>query len=71
MKSDTVIENIGATVAALKKGKADFRNDPGGNLHQLVGKLVEEAKLIENVKVLLEAVRKANPRNQKELFFVV
>ena len=38
MKSDTVIENIGATVAALKKGKADFRNDPGGNLHQLVGK---------------------------------
>ena len=69
LKSDTVTENIGATVAALKKGKADFRNDTGGNLHQLVGKTSwEEAKLIENVKILLEAVRKAKPAKSKGTF---
>ena len=69
-KTETVTANVGEAIKQLKKGKIEFRNDTGGNLHQIVGKVSFEApRLIENIKVLLEAVRKAKPPKSKGTFF--
>jgi large subunit ribosomal protein L1 len=69
LKTETVTDKVGEAVRQLKKGKIEFRNDTGGNLHQLVGKVSwESPRLIENVKTLLEAVRKAKPAKSKGTF---
>jgi large subunit ribosomal protein L1 len=65
-KTDTVTVKIKETVAALKKGKAAFKNDNTGNVHQITGKVsFEEDKLVENIKVFIEAVEKAKPSGFK------
>jgi large subunit ribosomal protein L1 len=38
-KTETVTTKIKETVEALKKGKASFKNDSSGNIHQSVGKI--------------------------------
>ena len=38
-KSETVTTKVKETVIALKKGKAAFKNDDSGNVHQVVGKI--------------------------------
>lgn len=65
-KTDTVTTKIKETVAALKKGKAAFKNDDSGNIHQLVGKIsFEENKLVENIKSFIDAVEKSKPSGLK------
>jgi large subunit ribosomal protein L1 len=61
-KTETVTTKIKETVEALKKGKAAFKNDDTGNIHQVIGKVsFDEAKLIENIKVFLDNISKAKP----------
>jgi len=61
-KTETVTTKIKEAVEALKKGRAAFKNDDSANVHQAVGKLsFEDAKLIENIKVFIEAIEKAKP----------
>jgi large subunit ribosomal protein L1 len=61
-KTDTVTPKIKEAVKALKKGKASFRSDNTGIIHQLVGKIsFSEDQLIENAKVFLETVEKFKP----------
>ncbi|MDD3487635.1 MAG: 50S ribosomal protein L1 [Candidatus Moranbacteria bacterium] len=68
-KSGTVTPKVGAVIESLKKGRADFKNDNTGNIHQIIGKAsFEDAKLEENFSVLLEAVRKAKPEAAKGKF---
>jgi len=68
-KSQTVTPKVKEVIESLKKGRADFKNDNSGNLHQMIGKVsFEDAKLEENFKVLLEAVRKAKPEGAKGKF---
>lgn len=65
-KTDTVTTKIKETVAALKKGKAAFKNDDSGNIHQIVGKVsFDEAQLIENIRTFVEAVEKSKPSGLK------
>lgn len=65
-KTETVTTKIKETVEALKKGKAAFKNDDSGNIHQVVGKIsFEENKLIENIKTLIDSVHKAKPAGLK------
>jgi len=65
-KTETVTTKIKETVEALKKGKASFKNDDTGNVHQVVGKVsFEENKLTENVKIFLENVSKVKPGGLK------
>jgi large subunit ribosomal protein L1 len=68
-KNQTVTPKVTEVIEALKKGRADFKNDNSGNIHQAIGKVsFEEAKLEENFKALLEAVRKAKPEGAKGKF---
>jgi len=61
-KTETVTTKIKETVEALKKGKAAFKNDDTGNIHQVVGKLsFEDSKLQENLKVFIETIEKSKP----------
>ena len=68
-KNQTVTPKVKEVIEALKKGRADFKNDNSGNIHQAIGKVsFDEAKLEENFKALLEAVRKAKPEGAKGKF---
>ncbi len=68
-KSQTVTEKVKEVIESLKKGRADFKNDNSGNVHQVIGKVsFEDGKLEENFKILLEAVRKAKPEGAKGKF---
>ncbi len=61
-KTETVTTKIKDTVEALKKGKAAYKNDDTGNIHQLVGKVsFDDQKLIENIKTFVENLEKTKP----------
>lgn len=65
-KTETVTTKIKETVEALKKGKAAFKNDDTGNIHQVVGKVsFDETKLAENIKAFLDSVNKNKPAGLK------
>lgn len=70
-KTDTVGVNIKAMVADQKKGKVAFKNDDTGNVHVIVGKVsFDEAKLLENATVFMDALKKAKPSASKGNFIV-
>lgn len=61
-KTGTVGENILQLVKEIAGGKVDFKNDDGGNIHQIIGKSNFETKqLLENFKVFMDAVVSAKP----------
>ncbi len=65
-KTETVTAKIKETVGALKKGKAAYKNDDTGNVHQLVGKVsFDDQKLIENIKTFVENLEKTKPAGVK------
>jgi large subunit ribosomal protein L1 len=65
-KSGTVTFEIKTTVAELKKGRIEYKNDPLGIIHAPVGKAsFEEDKIVENIKTLVEVVAKARPSSAK------
>jgi len=69
-KTETVTTKIKETVEALKKGKAAFKNDDSGNVHQIVGKIsFENEKLVENIKVFIENLEKSKPSGLKGKLF--
>lgn len=65
-KTETVTTKIKETVEALKKGKASFKNDNSGNVHQVVGKVsFETGKLLENIRKFMESFEKSKPAGLK------
>ncbi|OGK86481.1 50S ribosomal protein L1 [Candidatus Uhrbacteria bacterium RIFCSPHIGHO2_12_FULL_54_23] len=70
-KNETVTADIAKTVVALKGGRVTFKNDDGGNVHQIVGKVSWDAvKLVENFRAFHEAVRRAKPSTSKGTYFL-
>lgn len=68
-KSETVTTKIAETVMALKKGKAAFKNDDTGNIHQVVGKVsFAENQLQENIQIFLTNLEKSKPTGLKGKF---
>lgn len=68
-KNGTVGTDIASMVKVLKSGKIDIKNDKGGNLHLVVGKLnknFDAEKLAKNIKTAIEAVEKAKPEAVKK-----
>lgn len=68
-KNKTVTPKVGEVIESLKKGRADFKNDGSGNVHQVIGKVsFENSKLEENLKAFTEALRKSKPEAAKGKF---
>ena len=68
-KNGTVTNDIKKAVSDALKGKADFKNDKGGTVHCLVGKVSFETNaLLENAKVVIKAIKDAKPENAKGKF---
>ena len=61
-RAGTVTTDVERVVKEYKAGKVEFRNDKGGNLHAVVGKLSFEAKnLEENISAFLSYVQSLKP----------
>jgi len=69
-KSGTVTMDVARAVKESKAGKIEFRVEKAGIVHAAVGKAsFGSAKLMENLKSLLETVQKLKPSSSKGAYF--
>ncbi len=69
-KAGTVTPDVAAAVREYAAGKVEFRNDSGGNVHSVVGKIsFENQKLIENINAMVAQIRKMKPQTSKGHYF--
>jgi large subunit ribosomal protein L1 len=65
-RAGTVTPDVAKTVREYKAGKVEFRNDAGGIIHAVVGKLsFDQAKLTENVQAFINFVMSLKPATVK------
>ncbi len=65
-KSGTVTDDIVSAVKEYSAGKIEFRNDSGGNVHLIVGKLsfpIEDLK--ENIEAAINHIKRLKPPSAK------
>jgi len=68
-KSGTVTPETESAVREYAAGKVEFRNDNGGNVHAVVGKLsFSDADLAENIDAFVEHIRRMKPSTSKGLY---
>ena len=61
-RAGTVTPDVAKTIREYKAGKVEFRNDAGGIVHAVVGKLsFDEQKLAENVRAFINHVLSLKP----------
>jgi large subunit ribosomal protein L1 len=61
-RAGTVTPDVGKVIKEYKAGKVEFRNDSGGNIHAVVGKLsFEPQKLAENITAFLNNIQHIKP----------
>ena len=61
-RAGTVTPDVARVVQEYKAGKVEFRNDSGGNIHAVVGKIsFEPAKLIENIEAFIAHINGLKP----------
>lgn len=69
-KAGTVTADVASAVREYAAGKIEYRNDIGGNVHTVVGKLsFDTAKLVDNINAMIAQIRKAKPQTSKGAFF--
>ncbi|MEI6787030.1 MAG: 50S ribosomal protein L1 [bacterium] len=68
-KTGTVTDDTASAVRDSKAGRVEYRMDRSGNVQVPFGRLsFDEAKLLENVNVLIVAIRAARPAAAKGTF---
>ena len=61
-RAGTVTPDVDKVIKEYKAGKVEFRNDAGGNVHAVVGKLsFDETKLAENITAFISYVVNLKP----------
>ncbi len=61
-KAGTVTADIETAVAEFAAGKVEYRNDDGGNIHCILGKMsFSDDDLIENLSFFVNMIEKARP----------
>ena len=69
-KAGTVTANIADAVKEYAAGKVEFRNDSGGNVHCVVGKIsFDKQKLVDNIEAMIATIRKVKPAVAKGVYF--
>ncbi|HOK95218.1 MAG TPA: 50S ribosomal protein L1 [Anaerohalosphaeraceae bacterium] len=65
-KNGTVTADVVTAVREFAAGKMEFRNDAGGNVHGVVGKLsFDEGKLVDNIQAFIDHIKKIRPQSAK------
>ena len=69
-KAGTVTPDIANAVKEYAAGKVEFRNDAGGNVHSVVGKVsFDKNKLVDNINAMINAVKRLKPQSSKGAYF--
>jgi large subunit ribosomal protein L1 len=65
-KNGTVTADVATAVREFAAGKVEFKNDTGGNVHVVVGKVSFDAqKLIDNIDAVIAHIKKIKPISSK------
>ncbi len=68
-RAGTVTPDVAKVVAEYKAGKVEFRNDKGGNVHAMVGKMsFEGSKLVENIQAFIQFIEGLRPQTIKGVY---
>ena len=68
-RAGTVTPEVAKTVKEYKAGKVEFRNDAGGVVHAVVGKLSFDApKLVDNIQAFINHIQGMKPHTVKGHF---
>jgi large subunit ribosomal protein L1 len=68
-KSGTVTPDVIRAVKEYGAGKVEFRNDPNGNVHAVVGKMSFDAKLLEeNTQAFIDVINRMKPSSSKGVY---
>jgi large subunit ribosomal protein L1 len=69
-KAGTVTADVGNAVREYAAGKIEYRNDSGGNVHCVVGKVsFDNQKLVDNINAMVAQIRKMKPQASKGAYF--
>ena len=62
-RAGTVTPDVAKVVGEYKAGKVEFRNDDGGNVHAVVGKLsFEPSQLQDNIQTFIDFIESLKPQ---------
>jgi large subunit ribosomal protein L1 len=65
-KAGTVTPDITTAVREFAAGKVEYRNDDGGNVHCVIGKMsFSDADLLENLEHFIGLIQKSKPATSK------
>ena len=68
-KNGTVTMDVVAAVKDFAAGKVEFRNDAGGNIHAVVGKMsFDDKSLSENIDAFISHIKKMKPGALKGIY---
>ena len=69
-KLGTVTKDVAEAIKRVKSGQVEFKTDKAGIVHAGVGKLsFAKQALIDNIKILINAIVKAKPSSLKAAYF--
>jgi large subunit ribosomal protein L1 len=69
-KAGTVTPDVATAVREYAAGRIEFRNDTGGNIHSVVGKMsFDKQKLVDNATAMISQIRKMKPASSKGHYF--
>ncbi|NOY41548.1 MAG: 50S ribosomal protein L1 [Planctomycetes bacterium] len=68
-RAGTVTPEVVKTIGEYKAGKVEFRNDKGGNIHAIVGKLsFEPQQLADNIQAFVNLIVGMKPSSVKGVY---
>jgi large subunit ribosomal protein L1 len=68
-RAGTVTADVATAVAEYKAGKVEFRNDSGGNVHGVLGKLsFSKEQLVDNAAAFIKYVESLKPNSSKGVY---
>ncbi len=69
-KAGTVTPNVADAVKEYAAGKVEFRNDSGGNVHSVVGKVsFDKGHLVDNINAMIATIKRLKPQTSKGAYF--